>query len=261
MRKVLGVILIMASIMFSMGCSKDNSTSNVEAKNVGYQLEMPQVGEEIAVMETNMGTMKLRFFPEVAPKAVENFKVHSKDGYYNGLTFHRVINEFMIQGGDPNGNGTGGKSIWGKPFEDEFSDKVLNIRGSVAMANSGKNTNGSQFFINQADADSFMGWDHYEKVYSIYKSDPKTFESRYGYGGTVDMSKVTDEIKKLYEDNGGNINLDGALNTASKGHTVFAQVFDGMDVVDKIAHVKVDSNDKPLEDVIINNITIVNYEE
>lgn len=113
--------------------------------SVGYQLDMPQKGEEIAIMHTSMGDISIRFFPEAAPKAVENFKTHAKDGYYDGLTFHRVINDFMIQGGDPNGDGTGGDSIWGEPFEDEFSDTLFNIRGSLSMANSGPDTNGSQF--------------------------------------------------------------------------------------------------------------------
>ena len=118
--------------------------------SVGYQLDMPQKGEEIAIMHTSMGDISIRFFPEAAPKAVENFKTHAKDGYYDGLTFHRVINDFMIQGGDPNGDGTGGDSIWGEPFEDEFSDTLFNIRGSLSMANSGPDTNGSQFFITLA---------------------------------------------------------------------------------------------------------------
>lgn len=132
--------------------------------SVGYQLDMPQKGEEIAIMHTSMGDISIRFFPEAAPKAVENFKTHAKDGYYDGLTFHRVINDFMIQGGDPNGDGTGGDSIWGEPFEDEFSDTLFNIRGSLSMANSGPDTNGSQFFINQAPASAFSGWDFYSSI-------------------------------------------------------------------------------------------------
>lgn len=114
------------------------------------QLEMPEEGEEIAVLETSMGTIRIRLFPEEAPKTVQNFKDLIQKGYYNGLTFHRVIEDFMIQGGDPNGDGTGGKSASGEDFEDEFSKNLVNIRGSLAMANKGPNTNGSQFFINQA---------------------------------------------------------------------------------------------------------------
>jgi cyclophilin family peptidyl-prolyl cis-trans isomerase len=103
---------------------------------------------EIAVMETNLGTIKLKFFPDAAPKAVENFKGLAKKGYYNGVTFHRVIDGFMLQGGDPTASGRGGESLWGKPFEDEFSPKYrFDRKGLLAMANAGPRTNGSQFFI------------------------------------------------------------------------------------------------------------------
>src|SRR5574344_610902 len=103
----------------------------------------------VAVMHTGMGDITLRLYPEVAPKTVENFVTHAKNGYYNGLTFHRVIREFMVQGGDPTGTGAGGESIWGAPFEDECSQELHNFRGALSMANAGPNTNGSQFFIVQ----------------------------------------------------------------------------------------------------------------
>ena len=102
---------------------------------IGYQLEMPKDGEEIAILHTSMGDITWRFFPEHAPKAVENFITLAKEGKFNNIIFHRVINDFMIQGGDyENQNGTGGKSIWGSSFEDEFVDTLYNIRGSVSMA-------------------------------------------------------------------------------------------------------------------------------
>ncbi len=102
----------------------------------------------IAVLETTQGTIEIELRADLAPKAVENFTTHIKDGYYNGLIFHRIIKQFMIQGGDPTGTGRGGVSIWGKPFKDEFSSQALfNKVGILAMANSGPNTNGSQFFI------------------------------------------------------------------------------------------------------------------
>ncbi|MEG1870036.1 MAG: peptidylprolyl isomerase, partial [Oscillospiraceae bacterium] len=114
------------------------------------QFEAPKPEEEVAVIQTNKGVIKVRLFPKEAPKAVENFKTHAKEGYYDGLNFHRVIPGFMIQGGDPEGTGAGGKSIWGEPFEDEFDIKLRNFRGALSMANSGPKTNGSQFFIVQA---------------------------------------------------------------------------------------------------------------
>ena len=102
----------------------------------------------IVVLETNVGKVELKMYPKVAPLAVENFTTHVKNGYYNGLIFHRIIKGFMIQGGDPEGTGRGGKSIWGKPFKDEFANNVVFDKPYLlAMANSGPKTNGSQFFI------------------------------------------------------------------------------------------------------------------
>lgn len=102
----------------------------------------------IAVLETTQGKIEIELRPDLAPKAVENFMTHIKNGYYNGIIFHRVIKNFMIQGGDPTGTGRGGESIWGKPFKDEFSpNAVFDKSGILAMANAGANTNGSQFFI------------------------------------------------------------------------------------------------------------------
>ncbi|TYQ16121.1 UNVERIFIED_CONTAM: cyclophilin family peptidyl-prolyl cis-trans isomerase [Acetivibrio alkalicellulosi] len=163
------------------------------------QLGMPEKGDTIAIMRTSMGDIKIRLFPDIAPKTVENFVTHAQNGYYDGVIFHRVINQFMIQGGDPLGTGTGGESIWGKPFKDEFSPMVSHLRGALSMANRGPNTNGSQFFIVQNIA--------------------------------------------------GTPHLNG-------GHTVFGQVFDGMDVVDKIAGVRVGPRDRPLEDVTILSIGV-----
>jgi cyclophilin family peptidyl-prolyl cis-trans isomerase len=109
-----------------------------------------------AVMETDKGTIELEFFEKDAPKAVENFRLLAEHGYYDGLTFHRVVKGFMIQGGDPSGDGTGGESAWGGTFADEIQqDSALYRRGYrrgiMAMANSGPNTNGSQFFIMHQD--------------------------------------------------------------------------------------------------------------
>ena len=113
----------------------------------GLQLQAEEKAP-IVVLETNLGTIELKLFPKVAPKAVENFTTHVKNGYYNGLIFHRIIKDFMIQGGDPTGTGRGGESIWKKDFEDEFASNVVFDRPFLlAMANRGPKTNGSQFFI------------------------------------------------------------------------------------------------------------------
>lgn len=102
------------------------------------------------VLQTTQGDIELELFPDVAPLAVENFTTHVKDGYYNGIAFHRIIRNFMIQGGDPTESGRGGESIWKKPFKDEFKTKTFNKAGILAMANAGPGTNGSQFFITTA---------------------------------------------------------------------------------------------------------------
>ena len=139
MKKI--AVLVFSLLLFA-GCS---STS----EPVLLQFQGVKEGDTLAIMETNHGDITIKLFPDEAPKAVENFVTHAEEGYYDGLTFHRVINSFMIQGGDPKGDGTGGESIWGEPFEDEFSDSLYNFNGALSMANSGKNTNGSQFFIVQ----------------------------------------------------------------------------------------------------------------
>lgn len=106
------------------------------------------MADKIAVLETTQGTIEFKLFPEVAPKACENFEGLIKKGYYDGIIFHRIIKDFMIQGGDPTGTGRGGKSLWDKPFEDEFAaTHTFNKAGLLAMANAGPKTNGSQFFI------------------------------------------------------------------------------------------------------------------
>lgn len=191
------------------------------------QLEAPKAGETLAVLKTNMGDIKIRLFADLVPKAVENFKTHAENGYYNGLIFHRVINEFMIQGGDPTGSGMGGESIWGESFEDEFTPELHNLRGALSMANAGPNTNGSQFFIVQAKNVTDDMIDQLE---------------------TAPEELFPNDCVRAYEKMGGTPWLDYK-------HTVFGQVTDGMDVVDRIAAVKVDFfQNKPLEDVVIETV-------
>ncbi len=191
------------------------------------QLGLPEENETKIIMHTNRGDIKIRLFDDKAPKAVENFVTHAKDGYYNGLIFHRVINDFMIQGGDPEGNGTGGESIWGEPFEDEFTPLLHNLRGALCMANAGPNTNGSQFFIVQAKQVSDDLLDQMEMA------SEKLFPT---------------DVIASYKENGGTPWLD-------YHHTVFGQVYEGMDVVDDIASVKVDYfSNKPFYDITIDSI-------
>lgn len=201
---------------------------------MNIQTALPSNGDTIAIVKTTMGDIKIKLFPAHAPKAVENFATHAKNGYYDGLIFHRVIPDFMIQGGDPNGTGMGGESIWGAPFEDEFTPELQNLRGALSMANSGPHTNGSQFFIVQASSAPAQMIEQMEQMTAEQGFPPETTES----------------YKKL----GGTPWLDFR-------HTVFGQVFEGMDVVDAISSVKTGMNDKPLEDVKIISISIEKVEK
>ncbi len=221
----------------SNSSSNNNSNDNVDQidfdsvdykANAEKQVAMPEKGETIAILHIkNYGDIKVKFFKDIAPKAVENFIQHSKDGYYNGLTFHRVINDFMIQGGDPTGTGAGGESIWKEEFEDEFSPELAPYRGALCMANAGANTNGSQFFIEQAG----------------YDEDTGKMLVQYGY---------PEGLVEAYKTYGGSMHLFYA-------HTVFGQVIEGMDIVDKIASTQTDENDKPVEDVVIESIEITEF--
>jgi peptidylprolyl isomerase len=133
------LFVILSAILSTLLITNLQAKENEMAKN------------PVVTIETTEGNIEITLMPGIAPKTVENFVTHAKNGYYNGTIFHRVIKDFMIQGGDPLGNGTGGESIWGDEFKDEFSTDVsFDKPGILAMANRGPNTNGSQFFITTA---------------------------------------------------------------------------------------------------------------
>ncbi|WP_313469412.1 peptidylprolyl isomerase [Carnobacterium sp.] len=181
--------------------------------------------EKVATIKTNMGEIKVKLFPSVAPKTVENFLGLAEKGYYNGVIFHRVIPEFMIQGGDPTGTGMGGESLWGQEFEDEFSNEVFNINGALSMANAGPGTNGSQFFIVTAS------------------TTPANMVNQ------LEAAGYPVEVIEAYKENGGTPWLDFK-------HTVFGQVIEGMDVVNTIQNVQRGAQDKPVHDVVIETIEV-----
>ena len=240
--------------------------------SVGFQLNMPNDGETIAIIHTSVGDITLRLFPEQAPKTVTNFINLAKDGKYNNTSFHRVVRDFIIQGGHcgDDENSINGISSYGSEFEDEFCDKLFNIRGAVAMANNGTDSNGSQFFINQTDAEAFKaegGWSKLEGMWSEVKTQLSNYKDsdllsafiQKNGNNCYNTDIVSQEVKALYEANGGNAYLDGAYNAVDRGHTVFAQVIDGMDVVDKIAVVKVDDDNAPEETILIESVEITEY--
>ena len=216
-------LLIALCMAFITGCSKSETS----------QFGEPKKGETVAeIVVEGQGSIFVRFFDKEAPKAVENFTQHSKNGYYDGLTFHRIIEDFMIQGGDPNGTGAGGESIWQEDFEDEFDSNLHPYRGALCMANRGPNTNGSQFFIVQSS-------DTYEE--DILKQ--------------LRVELDEDAIK-----NYGEI---GGTPWLYKAHTVFGQVYEGLDVVDKVVAVeKIDpENGIPKDKVTIETIKVFEYKK
>ena len=190
------------------------------------QVEIETVEGPLATIKTNHGDLRIKLFPEHAPKTVANFVALSKGGYYDGVIFHRIIKNFMIQGGDPTGTGMGGESIYGESFEDEFSEELYNVRGALSMANAGPNTNGSQFFI----------------VQNQHLPYSKKEIARGGW---------PEPIAEIYAEQGGTPHLD-------RRHTVFGQLADeaSYEVLDAIAGVETGAMDKPVEDVVIETIEI-----
>lgn len=210
----------------------DSTETTTEEEAIGFgevvsNFTAPKKGEKIIVLTIkDYGDIKIKLFPEYAEKGVENFLALADQSYYDGIIFHRIINNFMIQGGDPTGTGRGGTSIWGEKFDGGVDPHLIHVAGAVAYANSGSTaTNGSQFYIVTG----------------------KTFtESQF------DPSYPT-AAKEAYLKSGGYPWLDG-------GYTVFGQVFDGLDIVYKLQQVDTDSNDKPLEDVVIESMKVAEYD-
>ena len=237
-----GLTVAMGNAVPELKEKADFVTKTVEEDGILYaleefglvekQLHFPQVDLEnvegpVAIIKTNHGDMKMKLFPEHAPKTVANFVALAKDGYYDGIIFHRIIPEFMIQGGDPTGTGMGGQSIYGDSFEDEFSEELYNVRGALSMANAGPNTNGSQFFIVQNS-----------KIPYAQKE--------------LERGGWPKPIAELYAAKGGTPHLD-------RRHTVFGQIMDDASykVLDEIANVETGAQDRPVEDVVIETIEVV----
>ena len=306
MRSFKAFSLMLSVLLMAAGCSSASSApqsssaqqpsqpagagykTEFEKWEAGYlpQFEKPESGTPIVTLHTNKGDIKLMLFPQAAPKAVENFVTHCKNGYYDGVTFHRVIDGFMIQGGDPQGNGTGGESIWNADFEDEFSDNLFNFRGALSMANAGYGTNGSQFFIvqesaslhpdssfriNDSNADNFilniaMNREVYKGTMLLNERAAKPGETQQSLNAYIDelnaaigkkvQEGVTDELRSEFSSAIEKYKEVGGTPTLDYKHTVFGHVLEGMDVVDAIAAVETDGSDKPLEAVVIESATV-----
>ena len=228
MKKRVTAIIARITVICGVLCGCGQKTVNLAKVESGeMQFVQPAKGDTVAVIKTNMGDIKVVLYPKQAPLAVENFVTHAQNGYYDGVTFHRVIEDFVIQSGDPDGTGNGGNSIWQLPFSDEFSDKLHHYTGALSMANSGEDTNRSQFFI--------------------VTSQPKG---------------ITDEIAALMAEAGWRAEIIDAYRQAGGApnldyrHTVFGQVYDGLEIAFDISFVKTDDNDRPKEAVVIETIEI-----
>ena len=255
----LALAAVMAFGMAGCGGEKEtennntNTVTNVDTKTI-LQAQAPEAGEEIAVITTSKGVVKMRFFPEEAPKAVENFKTLAKDGYYDGITFHRVIEDFMVQGGDPTATGRGGESCWGEDFETEVSEKLHFYRGAVAMANAGPDTNGSQFFIVQQKS---VMEDALNALLDARDNNDEEIGVTLTDGNYYTLSQLyPDEVLNYYKEVGGSVHLEYVFGN---GYSIFGQVFEGLEAIDAIAAVETDEADKPVEDVIIESITFETY--
>lgn len=282
MKRILTMILAVTMLSSFAGCAKktDAGESPSSSASSAPSTVAPAVAEEaadvfaarfsemlagtgefeknpVAEIETSEGMVKVRLFPTEAPKAVENFVTHAKAGYYDGLGFHRVIDGFMIQGGDPEGNGSGGESIWGEPFEDEFTDYMHNFRGALSMANSGPATNGSQFFIVQSDTAYASSQIESQTPLNMYMNR-ELFRAQQQLMAMQLAGKSMDEQNAFIEDINTQLTekqkagapkefvdklapvlekykKEGGTPYLDYKHTVFGYVIEGLDVVDKIA--------------------------
>lgn len=257
MKKYMGLLLAGILAVTAAGCGKTEDADTTQENDTAQteeilQAELPAEGDEIAVITTTEGVIKMMFYPDVAPKAVENFKTLAKEGYYDGVIFHRVIEDFMVQTGDPEGTGLGGESCWGEPFEDEISPKLHFYNGAVAMANKGADTNGSQFFIVQSETVN------QEYLDALVQARDENEDLGISVGDQFyTMSEwFPDSVLDYYKEHGGAIHLEYAFGNP---YTIFGQVIEGMDVVNAIAAAETDDNDKPLEDIVIESITFEPY--
>ncbi len=233
MKKKISAVVIAAVLVMTFfgGCSK-KGLADVDIKN----FNMPVEGEKPAVVTVrDYGTFKIKFFADEIPTGTENFRTLAENGYYDQLTVHRILRDGCFQGGDPKGNGQGGSSAWGGKFNDEFNEGVRCFKGAVAYANSGADSNGSQFFVVTAGP-----------------VDQAIFD-QYSSAGLYFPTNVIEKYKEV-----------GGVPQWDNNYTVFGQVFEGMDVIDKIASAEItpvngESDGKPKQKIVFDSIKIEEY--
>ncbi len=200
---------------------------NVKSEEIQFASN-PDTQTIKAVIHTSEGDISVVMFPQYAPKAVQNFVTLAGQGFYNENTFHRVIGDFIIQSGSPDGSPSGGRSCWGLEFRDEFSDKLHHYNGALSMANHGRDTNGSQFFF-----------------------------------VTSPIEKISDDMAAQMQDAGWRREIidaykqAGGMPALDYRYTVFGQITEGLDVAYKISRAETDENDRPKDDITITSIEII----
>lgn len=230
MKKFLALLITLCMLLTACG-GGGLGGEKLNVKSDEVQFAQPQTGDTVAEIVTDKGTIKVLLFPQYAPKAVKSFTVLADGGYYNGITFHRVVEDMLVQSGSFDGTASGGKSAWELEFDDEFSDRLHHYNGALSMANHGEDTNGSQFFFVTAP---------------IGKISDET------------LQRMTDaqwrtEVADAYKQAGGLPSLDWR-------YTVFGQIYEGLDVAYAISRVKADENGVPEKDVIIESVTVYTVE-
>ncbi|MBR5520412.1 MAG: peptidylprolyl isomerase [Oscillospiraceae bacterium] len=230
MKKTLKTLLLtVICTVFMTACSGGVSlgSEKLNVKTSEIQLQQPQSGDTVVTITTSEGEIKVVLFPEYAPKAVQNFVSLAENGYYDNTVFHRVIADFIIQGGSPDGTPGGGTSCWGLEFEDEFSDFLHHYNGALAMANHGADTNGSQFYFVTAP---------------LGKMDDATVARMEAAGWDA-------EVVSAYKEAGGMPRLDYR-------YTVFGQIYDGLNVAYKISRAETNESDRPVKDITVQSVVV-----
>lgn len=269
--------VLAASVMLT-GCGKKDEGKPLEISGFDGNTKdvAPKSGDLIATFEIEgYGTIKAVLFPEAAPVGVENFQKLCDAGYYEGLTIHRVMKNFMFQGGSANGNGTGGEAmVNGGRFSIETAQNARHFYGALCYANAGADNNTTQFYIVNSktadDLDSLANIvqgniDYYQEAVKVYEDAGQADGAAY-YEQKVDYYRTTldwinyadDAIRERYKEKGGAPSLDG-------NYTVFGQVYEGFDVIDAISDAEVKDNGagditKPVEDIIIKNVSVSTFE-
>lgn len=238
--RIVGFCFALLMLLSFPGCGKGKASSEMSEgdaikASAQLQFQKPEKGDEIVVINTSEGTIKVMLFPEIAPKAVENFVTRAKEGYYNGLRFYEILKGKTLSTGDPNGDGTGGESIYkdedGRtvPFEDEYSTELWHFYGALSYINDGQeNNNGSRFSIVQS---------------SSVSEEMLTQMQQIGF---------PQEVIDRYREEGGAPWLDTK-------QVVFAQVYEGFYILNKIAETPADPNGVPKENVVITSMSVEEY--